>query len=321
MKKYFREKLHLIRLHKSDKQKDKEIKTLVTLWENFSKKGDTRFDKLINVCLYSSLVNRDLYYLAEDYYFQKNKNRKNFLGRLFCMTIIEFLDGINYLLGKELTDELEQNNMLNYTPYIKNLNKHYSNIKRKYERDFRTIRNHVAAHRSKDAKLLMEYIDKVPIDKITAIGQEISKGEVYFDKITTLMFVYLTDHKIDETRQQKIYNLVPGAVNGGKWEELFSTLENPNIFNAPPNTAVFTTKYIIENNKTITYVSHEEDDGAWQFFGDKEVENIMEDSRVVSLGDIVMLDPTILDLWNMSAGSVATRKDKNDNWSIKRQKE
>jgi hypothetical protein len=319
MIKHFRERIHLIRLHKSDALKDKEIELLGNLSQLLHKKGDARFDKLINACLYSALVNRDLYYLAEDFYFQKNKNRKNFVGRLFCMTLIEFLDDINFLLGKELTNELAQNNMLSYTIYITELNKHYSKIKREYGKVFREIRNQVAAHRSKDAQLLLEHINKVPMEQLTKIGQEISKGEIYFNTITNLIIEYLGKQKIGETKQTQTYNLMPGAVKGGDWKDILPDIKDSNSINTPPNTAVFTTKFVIEDKKTITSIKHEEEDGAWMFFSNEEVDGNMENFRLVSLGKIIMLDPTIIDLMDMSVGYIATRRDENDPWNIKQE--
>ncbi|MFT4857894.1 MAG: hypothetical protein ACI9UV_002070 [Algoriphagus sp.] len=39
------------------------------------------------------------------------------------------------------------------------------------------------------------------------------------------------------------------------------------------DTAVFTTTFILFENKPITIVIHEIEDGAWQFFNDDEFEN------------------------------------------------
>lgn len=320
MIKRIREKIHLRRLHKSDDLKDKEIETILKLWDILSKKGDARFDKLLNVCLYSLLVNRDIYYLAEDYYFQKNKNRKNFIGRLFCMTIVEFLDDINVLLGKELSKELEQNNMLHFQPYVRSLNKHYSKIKKKYGKDFREIRNQVAAHRSLDSKLILDYISKVPTFDLTKIGQEISAGYNYFNDLTNLILDHLANNKISEGEESKTYNLIPGVVKGGEWkkyDELFG--KGTKFFRDPPFTAVFTTQYVIEEKKTITYVTHEDDDGAWQFHSTDEIENPMNDSKVIALLEIAILDPSIFELSDMPMGFYATRKNRNEKWQVEKQ--
>ena len=47
------------------------------------------------------------------------------------------------------------------------------------------------------------------------------------------------------------------------------------------NVAVFTTKYVLELQSPILYVSHDEEDGAWQFFGEEDVTE--SDCRIISL--------------------------------------
>lgn len=92
-----------------------------------------------------------------------------------------------------------------------------------------------------------------------------------------------------------------------------------NRFRDALNTAVFTTKFVLEGN-TITYVSHDEDDGAWQFFSDDEFDDFEQVAKLVSLEEMIEIDPTIIELSEMGLGYYATRIDKRDNWVIKKQK-
>jgi hypothetical protein len=85
------------------------------------------------------------------------------------------------------------------------------------------------------------------------------------------------------------------------------------------NTAVFTTKFVIEDNKDITYVTHDADDGAWQFFSDDEFEDFEKVAKLVSLGQIIERDKSVLDLADMPVGYYAYRKSKKDKWIIKKQ--
>lgn len=86
-------------------------------------------------------------------------------------------------------------------------------------------------------------------------------------------------------------------------------------FKDPPNTAVFTTKFVTEEKKTITYVSH--DDGSdWQFFSNDDFNDLESIARIVSLQEILNMDPTLLKLADMPAGYYATRKSKDDKWII-----
>lgn len=80
------------------------------------------------------------------------------------------------------------------------------------------------------------------------------------------------------------------------------------------NKAVFTTKYILENNSPITYVVHDSD-GDWQFFGPEE--NIIDtDIRVIAFEEILAMDPSIEELLDIPAGTEAWREDKDTEWTI-----
>lgn len=58
--------------------------------------------------------------------------------------------------------------------------------------------------------------------------------------------------------------------------------------------AVITTKFVLEKQSRIVYVSHDVD-GDWQFLG-KEDGLSEEDARVVSLGEILKMESSIKDL-------------------------
>ena len=79
------------------------------------------------------------------------------------------------------------------------------------------------------------------------------------------------------------------------------------------NTAVFTTKYVI-NKSYIANVFHYRD-GSWQFNG---IEGNLEDSdyKVVSLGEILSMDNSIEELANMPVGFCATRNNESSQWEI-----
>jgi hypothetical protein len=87
----------------------------------------------------------------------------------------------------------------------------------------------------------------------------------------------------------------------------------------PLDTVVFTTKFVLEEKKTITYVTHDIEDGAWQFFSDDLFENFEEVARIVGLQEIFEIDKSLIELSDIPLGYYATRKDKNDSWTIKKQ--
>jgi len=87
-------------------------------------------------------------------------------------------------------------------------------------------------------------------------------------------------------------------------------------FKEADNTAVFTTKFVIHDNKDITLVTHDKEDGAWQFFSDDHFDNFEDVAKIVGLGEIVKMDSTLLELADMPEGFSAHRKFKGDKWTI-----
>lgn len=87
-------------------------------------------------------------------------------------------------------------------------------------------------------------------------------------------------------------------------------------FKEADNTAVFTTKFVVNDKKEITYVTHEKEDGAWQFFSNDNFDNFEDVAKVVGLGEIVKIDATVLDIADMPEGFSAHRKFKGDKWIV-----
>jgi hypothetical protein len=90
-------------------------------------------------------------------------------------------------------------------------------------------------------------------------------------------------------------------------------------FNENMNTAVFTTKSILEKGSPILVVFHYAEDGAWQFSGEEEC--IESDFKVISLEEMINIDNSILEIADLPLGYFASRKSKNENWIIEMHKE
>jgi hypothetical protein len=85
-------------------------------------------------------------------------------------------------------------------------------------------------------------------------------------------------------------------------------------FSDPPNVAVIVNRKIIRDGEWIAQVSHDSDDGAWQFHIKEEDELSESDATVVSLKEIVDLDPTVLELADLPLGWRAWRVSKGSPW-------
>ncbi len=86
------------------------------------------------------------------------------------------------------------------------------------------------------------------------------------------------------------------------------------MFKESLDTAVFTTKYIVEKKSPILFVYHD-DDGSWQFHG-PEQEISEDDMRLISLGEMIGLDGSILELSGMPKGFEAARSSKESTWKV-----
>jgi hypothetical protein len=78
------------------------------------------------------------------------------------------------------------------------------------------------------------------------------------------------------------------------------------------NTAVFTTRDIIEEGNSILLVTHDQNDGAWQFHTGITVP--ASDARVVALDEIIFLDPSVVELADLPLGWSAIRDSITSPW-------
>ena len=90
-------------------------------------------------------------------------------------------------------------------------------------------------------------------------------------------------------------------------------------FDDPPNVAVITTTYVTHAGKPILYVSHDADDGSWQFHSSDAVSE--KDAMIVALGEILEIDSSIAELANLPIGWCAIRRNSNEAWKLSKAEE
>ena len=78
------------------------------------------------------------------------------------------------------------------------------------------------------------------------------------------------------------------------------------------NVAVITIDRIVDGHQPILYVTHDAEDGGWQFLDGGHASE--EDARVVSLRGIVERDPSIRELADLPAGWKAEREAVGKPW-------
>ena len=77
-------------------------------------------------------------------------------------------------------------------------------------------------------------------------------------------------------------------------------------FDQPPNCAVITLRQIVFESAPILHVTHDSDDHGWQFLGLEDAQ--VEDSSVVSLSEILRLDPSVREVADLPPGWHAWRR-------------
>ena len=84
-----------------------------------------------------------------------------------------------------------------------------------------------------------------------------------------------------------------------------------NNFSDQHNVAVITTKKILDKLAWIGYVTHDKDDGGWQFLENKDSKPDVEDAALASMNNIINIDNSIGQLSDLPIGWHACREAKD----------
>jgi hypothetical protein len=87
-------------------------------------------------------------------------------------------------------------------------------------------------------------------------------------------------------------------------------------FSDPPNVAAIVDRRVIIGSAFIAIVSHDADDGAWQFLSNLPVTDA--DAALVSLQSVTQADPSVIELADLPLGWRAWRKEKTSKWQRSR---
>jgi hypothetical protein len=78
-------------------------------------------------------------------------------------------------------------------------------------------------------------------------------------------------------------------------------------------TAVLTSKYVMHEQSPILYIAHHED-GMWEFWGCKTIDE--GEIMVVTLQQLIQLDPTIQKVADLPMGTTAFRMNIDAVWTV-----
>ncbi len=133
-----------------------------------------------------------------------------------------------------------------------------------------------------------------------------------------LQNIFPWEKDFDVSWRRRQVQLFKGADQSGRLEGDFWASHDPNSslyswkFSDPPHTGAFTTKRIAAGKEPVTYVSHDLDDGSWQFHGPSE--SLAEDACILCLHHFVDQDPTIAELKDLPGGWIARRDSTSEPW-------
>lgn len=85
-------------------------------------------------------------------------------------------------------------------------------------------------------------------------------------------------------------------------------------FDDPRSVAVFTSRFVIEEGHPIFYVTHDREDGAWQFHAHNHMGTTDEDIRLVALEHVYQRDQSIGELQDLPCGWHAWRQTPSSSW-------
>lgn len=180
-------------LLKAENNRLSDIETNKKTWQKLQKLGISNYNELYNLCLYSSIVYNDISIIYDNYVLSKSETQKNLFARLLCLTIIEFLDDIDPMIGKNLRTELKSNEMGEFIAELKAVGKEFSTIKNINNSVLRKIRNESAAHKTKNSKDLIIYSTELPFENLNELNTQISTALIKLTKITTRIITKLTE--------------------------------------------------------------------------------------------------------------------------------
>ena len=85
------------------------------------------------------------------------------------------------------------------------------------------------------------------------------------------------------------------------------------VFSDKENTAAFTTRNIMNGDEPVMHVTHDEDDGAWQFLPKRTPKK--DEAVIVHLKHFIDADPSLEELYDLPLGWHAWREHEESKWS------
>jgi hypothetical protein len=170
--------------------------------------GGALGESLYHIGMAVNVVQADFAILLERYLLSSRDYEKKLYARILAVTIIEFLDDVNNLLGKDLVQELEKLGFKKYVPKLKEINKNLSAFKKSHGKLLREIRNTAMAHKAKSAEVLYKSVYLLDHQSICEVAIRVYAISNQFNFLS----VDISNHFSNEYRRlSKWFDKIPGA--------------------------------------------------------------------------------------------------------------
>lgn len=153
-----------------------------------------KHDNFLNLCIFSDVVNIDLTIMLERIRLSERNSEKKLYARVLATVIIDYLENINTLIGRDCLKELTENKMSEFASEFKAINKNFSNFRKENEKQLRDIRNNTIAHKSKNALILTDKIENIDVEEIYNFGMQLQEYSTEFTNLSTKIIYYIVDY-------------------------------------------------------------------------------------------------------------------------------
>jgi hypothetical protein len=176
------------------KLSQQSIDDMSEILKDFKKHKYSKHDSFFNLCIFSDIINIDLTILLEKVRLANREQEQKLYARVIALTIVDFLDNISVLIGRDCLLELKKNNMTDFLDEFKSIHRKFSIFKKDNERILRDIRNNSIAHKSKDALKLNSCINNISVEDIYSFGLELKIYSKEFIDLSTKIIFYIVDY-------------------------------------------------------------------------------------------------------------------------------
>ncbi len=152
------------------------LRAVAALRRIAEKQGNDHLLQLANALQYSFAIQRDLCVLMTDVMTERDRWRRNLYARHLAILLVEFLDKIDTVLGKEFKSHMEAvaGPHRELLAKYRDIHKGLAGIGKQHSKQLRQIRNIATAHRDTDARLQLEAIDNVDELAIIVVAQAVN---------------------------------------------------------------------------------------------------------------------------------------------------